>query len=474
MDDIKKIIKNAYDHDRNALALRHIRKLYLACEMNNNFEEAFDLRLQSIEVMLGLGKHSTAEKLIHVLETKLSLVSEPIIHARYYHTLGIINFYNNHIIEALENFETSMTKSFELNQMDLWNNTRLWREIALIHFYEPAGLNHMFEMISVLKSDKSWILSMLCAHYVIGSYRLKKTVLPSMLEQLSTYIDQSYFGPYALYKIGLILLNNDPNNDLSAQLLEISQLISKTQGIKGDFRIIHEFFNRYPEVLTLQDGLLAKWGQTYLVPLINANELDQSKLFSNVSSEPKVSVTSCLNCDNRCCYDGVYVTYAEEEKIKRHLEKYPEDFKNVPLDFLEAGEWEFLFGGKRTKRVFHEYLRSDYPSHFEKTICIFALEDGSCSLQRSAIKHHMHPWSVKPELCWEFPLIGLFNEDALNKPHYFGEKDPHYFDESQPGYLSFLPCSKVTDEGISWKLMYKNELQYYLAKKTNKNLGKKE
>ena len=468
MDETLHLIKTAYEHDRNTLAFRHLRKLYLQCEVNNQFEEAYDLRLKSIELLLSLGKISTAKNLIEVLERKLSLVTNPLITARYHHALGVLNFYQNHIIEALENFENSMTLSNNLNENVQWNNTRLWREIALINFYEPSGLENTLQMITELNYQKSWMTSMLCAHYLIGAYRLNKPVTETTYQLLNSLVEPSYFGPYALYQIGLILLNRYESDELSIKLFELSKVISKTQGIKGDFRIIHTFFTQYPEVLTINDALLTSWNKTYLLPLIKANEQDQSKLFSNVSDEPKVSVTSCLNCDNRCCYDGVYVTYAEEEKIKRHIQKFSEDFKHVPSDFLENGDWEFLFGGKRTKRVFHEYLRDDYPAHFEKTICIFALEDGSCSLQRSAIKHHMHPWSVKPELCWEFPLIGLFNEDALNKPHYFGEKDPHYFDESQPGYLSFLPCSKVTEEGISWKKMYKNELQYYLAKKTSK------
>ena len=219
---------------------------------------------------------------------------------------------------------------------------------------------------------------MLCAHYLIGSYRLKKDVSNEVYQKLDTCIDSSYLGPYVLYKIGMIFLNRYQEDELQHQLEELSKLLVKTQGIKGDFYIINDFIQRYPNVIAMAETHLTDWINTYLLPLIDFNEIDQAKLFSNVSSLPKVSVTSCLNCDNRCCYDGVYVTYSEEEKIKQHIQKYPNDFKHVPTEFLEKGEWEFLFGGKRTKRVFHDYLSPDYPAHFEKTICVFALEDGSC------------------------------------------------------------------------------------------------
>ncbi len=457
-------LKRAYDHDRNLYAFRHARKISIQNEIQNHLENAFEMRLYSIEFLLGIGKIATARNLLNGLKTQLNSITNQRIIARYYHTSGLLSYYNNHIIEALESFETSMNLSNSVNDLLQWENTKIWREIALIHFYEPAGLDHMQAMIFALNNHPSWEKSMLCAHFVMGAYRLKKTISSEQFILLDAMIDQSFMGPYVMYLIGLIFLNRFNDNEIHQVIDKVVQLSLKTQGIKGDYRMIDEFVKKFPYVLEIHDAKFAKWYETYINPIIEFVNKDQASLFSNVPDEPKVSITSCLNCDNRCCYDGVYVTYSEEAKIKAHIQKYPDDFKEVPDQFLEDGEWEFLFGGKRTKRVFHEYLREDYPAHFEKTICIFALKDGSCSLQRSAIKHHMHPWSIKPELCWKFPLIGLFNEDALNHPHYFGEKDPHYYDEHQPGYLSFLPCSKVTDEGISWKQMYRNELQYYLAK----------
>ena len=76
-----------------------------------------------------------------------------------------------------------------------------------------------------------------------------------------------------------------------------------------------------------------------------------------------------------------------------------------------------------------------------------------------------HPWKVKPELCWEFPLIGLFNDNAMEKPHYFGEPDPGFYDENQPGYLSFMPCARLKSDGSSWKRMYRTEFLHYFKAK---------
>jgi hypothetical protein len=105
--------------------------------------------------------------------------------------------------------------------------------------------------------------------------------------------------------------------------------------------------------------------------------------------------------------------------------------------------------------------RPDFPKHFTQTKCVFALATGECSLQKAATENYLHPWKIKPELCWEFPLIGLFNDNAMSKPHYFGEPDPGRSDDGNPGYLSFMPCARTDASGKSWKRMYRTEFLHY-------------
>ena len=445
------------NRERNTYRLRHLNRLSLEASVANDTDAFAIYRLSSVENRLALGQVKSAKLIIDDFKSKIKELS-PANQMLFYHFKGLFDSYRNHIIEALEAFDQSMTLSGTINP-DLFHHTRLWKEITLYHFYEPEALNHLKTYLETNDYLSEYEQSMIAAHYVIGSLFLNKPISEKTWKLLSDSVNPEMTGPYILYLMAEAVAKPEKH-----QKEIINRLLLSTQGIKGDFWMINQYFYRYQP----NDDSLQKWLISYLKPINNFVEQDASELFSHLPDEPKVSVTSCLNCDNRCCYDGVYVTYAEEAKIKAHIQKYPEEFTHVPTEFLEPGEWEFLFGGNRTKRVPHTYTREDYPKHFERTICVFALEDGSCTLQKSAIKHNYHPWALKPELCWKFPLIGLFNDNALEHPHYFGEKDPHYFDEEQPGYLSFLPCSKVTEDGLSWKKMYKNELQYFLAKKDAK------
>lgn len=447
-------LHKANNHERNLYRNRHLNQLSFQASVAENDDLKLMYLLSSIENRLALGQIKFAKAFIDSLLPKTNELST-INKILYYHAKGIIDLYQNHIIEALEAFHLSMSES-KITHPEIFHLSRLWKEIALYRFYEPEALINLKKYLDTQDYLSDYEQSMIAAHYAIGSLFLNQSISIATWQLLRAAINPKMTGPYVLFLMAESVAYPEKHQEEVIQ-----RLLLTTQGVKGDAWMINQYFTVYHPT----DYALQKWFHTYIRPLNNHVEDNAAELFAHLPDEPKVSVTSCLNCDNRCCYDGVYVTYAEEDKIKDHIKKYPEEFTHVPHEFLEPGEWEFLFGGNRTKRVPHTYSRKDYPHHFEQTICVFALEDGSCSLQKSAIKHNYHPWYLKPELCWKFPLIGLFNDNALEHPHYFGEKDPHYFDENQPGYLSFLPCSKVTEDGLSWKKMYKNELQYFLAKK---------
>jgi len=187
-----------------------------------------------------------------------------------------------------------------------------------------------------------------------------------------------------------------------------------------------------------------------------------ASIFPHLSNLPRMRAMACATCDNRCCYDGVYMTKEEEDRIRALRKKAPAYFTTVPEDFTEEGEWGFLFHGKRTKLRAHDYTKPDYPAHFGKTKCVLALPNGECAPQRAGADLGYHPWRFKLSICWKFPLIGLFNDNAMEKPHYFGEPDPHAYDDQQRGYLSFLPCATVDENGLSWKQVYRHELLHFL------------
>lgn len=214
--------------------------------------------------------------------------------------------------------------------------------------------------------------------------------------------------------------------------------------------------------------LPSSWTASRVPRLMEKRRLTDSSIFPHLPDTPFMRQMACATCDNRCCYDGVYVTSDEESRIKALRKRFPAYFAKIPNDFTEEGQWGFLFGGKRTKRKPHRYTKPDYPEHFGQTKCVLALPNGECAPQRAGADQGYHPWRFKPSICWKFPLIGLFNDNAMEKPHYFGEPDPHAYDDTQRGYLSFLPCAVVDEQGVSWKQVYRHELLHFLKHEVKK------
>ncbi len=460
-----------FDTDRNDYLGRKASKLAIMATIDKNLPASIRYQIIQLEAIIASSHIKKASKLHQQITEAIKQVSDDELHAMYHIATGSLLLAKDHVIEAIEAFATGLDLAKKFENSFIYSVGSIWREMAIIHFYESSAIDHLKEMISTYENkDSSWEKSMISAYFLMGSYRLNRPVDINYFQALLSGLSPEFPGPLAQFLSAACLLDLINDNDLLKIAEDIMKYALRCQGMKGEPLILLEFANKNQKFIenSLLFPAFQAWLDRYVKPLQEAQNEEAKALFAHLPDEPIMATQSCLSCDNRCCYDGVYVTYAEEAKIRDFMMKYPDEFKHVPTNFLEKGEWEFLFGGNRTIRVPHEYSRPDFPRHFQKTICVFALPNGLCSLQQSAVKHGMHPWSLKPELCWEFPLVGLFNEDAFNHPHYFDQPDPHYFSEEEPGYLSFLPCAKTDASGLSWKRLYKNELQYYLAKKAKK------
>ncbi len=435
--------QSLYEQDRHDYIIRHLQVSLASMSIN----ETLIRQLNIVDSLLASGRLMKAKTILNDLAEPIKQSEDDDVIGYYLQLKATLLLHHDRVIESLEVWEEAVKIMPTLN-------ARIGQAVALCRFYEPMGLACLETLLNEAEKH-AYLYDYLRVQYRYYEWFLSINKVPFNFEIIPSH----FHGLSVLFK----MVDDLRSNNKSMNLNQLADELTITQGIQGGYFILQSFATNYPEFRAIDK--VDNWYKRHVDPFNRVLQKERKNLFSNIDDEPKMAVMSCLNCDNRCCYDGVYVTYEEEKRIKEHMALYPEDFKDIPTDFLEDGEWEFLFGGKRTKRVPHNYTRSDFPAHFTHTICTFALPDGRCSLQQSAIKRNLHPWNLKPELCWEFPLIGLFNEDALNHPHYFNQKDPHYFDESQPGYLSFLPCSRVDDNGQSWKELYKNELQFYLHKK---------
>jgi len=149
----------------------------------------------------------------------------------------------------------------------------------------------------------------------------------------------------------------------------------------------------------------------------------------------------CSGCESVCCYDGVSLSFDEVIKIKIFVEENKEYFHFLP---------EVYLNGNRTITRSQGY-NEDFPEHLPKTRCIFGLENGACSLQARAIDLGLHPWKMKPEPCWLFPL--RVETDELIFP--FTKSSREY-----DAFMEFFPCGKRRSKK-EWKKILQREIDYY-------------
>ena len=149
----------------------------------------------------------------------------------------------------------------------------------------------------------------------------------------------------------------------------------------------------------------------------------------------------CSGCEAVCCYDGVSLTFDEVMKIKLFVENNKEFFNFLPDEYIS---------GNRTITRTQEY-NDKFPTILSKTRCIFGFENGLCSLQSRSIELGLHPWEIKPEPCWLFPL--RVETDELIFP--FTNSSREYDD-----FMRYFPCGKKRRKK-EWKKIMKDEIDHF-------------
>ena len=149
----------------------------------------------------------------------------------------------------------------------------------------------------------------------------------------------------------------------------------------------------------------------------------------------------CSGCESVCCYDGVSLTFDEVVKIKLFVEDNKEYFSFLPEVYID---------GNRTLTRPQEYV-DDFPDGLPETRCIFGHENGACTLQSRAIELGLHPWEIKPEPCWLFPLRVETNE--LIFPY---SKNSREYDN----FLRCFPCGKRKSRK-EWKKVMEKEINHF-------------
>jgi len=127
--------------------------------------------------------------------------------------------------------------------------------------------------------------------------------------------------------------------------------------------------------------------------------------------------------------------------IKLFVEENKEYFHFLP---------EVYITGNRTVTREQKY-NNKFPDILPKTRCVFGLESGACSLQSRSIELGLHPWKMKPEPCWLFPL--RVEIDTLIFP--FSKSSSEY-----DNFMRCFPCGKRKSKK-EWKKIMENEITHF-------------
>ncbi len=155
-------------------------------------------------------------------------------------------------------------------------------------------------------------------------------------------------------------------------------------------------------------------------------------------------------CEGMCCHDGAWLEDHEVEGLRRLVFRRRSAFPGLPDRFLER-----VGHAHKTATRPHAWARADFPAHFPRTRCVFALADARCALQVLAEADGAHRWAYKPRACWMHPLR-LSASGPLPPPR--DAADDWDRADGYPGYVCYTRCGAHHEDGLPWEEALADEL----------------
>lgn len=451
------IAVSAHDLDNNKDVVQASLLSQKAYRSQKKFYDQYISMINLFDGYMALGELNKAEKIakeiFEYLDNRYYIHVDDILQICYANLLQT----EGRIMESLVYYEKGLSIAKKIQSWDYIYGS-IWRELAIAQFGDESSLSALQKYREMARNaGYLYLVSLADCFFILAGHFLE--ILDSYkVQELIEEIDFIGMPGHALQAKVCCKIHNMLQIDIE----EIVCLMIQCEGVKGYPQIISEYYLKNIESMNDDTRIQFDiWCTKYVNPIINFQEKFLNKNTENLETFPLLKSYNCRNCQAKCCYDGAYLLKGEEEKIQEFVNQYPEYFKDINLPFIVDGDWKEMESERKTnKQPFNGY-DNDFPEHFTKTRCVFAMENGECSLQRVATDLQLHPWKIKPRACWSFPIGGVC-EDEIIPPPLEGEKDPDYLDENYPGYTSFLPCAKQDYEnGEVWYKKYKYEVEYY-------------
>lgn len=452
---------SAHDMDYNSdvvTASDVSSKIYL--QQNNIYKYQISL-VNKFDALMAVGHmyeaFSVAQSLFISSEERYYVHVDDILQLCYANLLQTAG----RVVESLYFYEQGLRLAADIHQWDYLYGS-IWRELAIARFGDPSCLARLNRYTALAHENRyTYLFSLGECFYIMALYLLRLSddirckTKERMAEAYRNVTSAGYCGHKALTDAAFYLKNwwNGYFDPLDYET--VSNEIRQCSGIKGCPEVLNEFLE-----LENAGEEEHEWHDKFIAPVFKYRNTFYQNNIAPLVTEPLLRYPDCARCQSKCCYDGVYLSDRDAQKLTSFVNDHSEFFTNLKADFIVQGNWKGLEHLKKTNVRPFEY-EGDYPKHFGKTRCVFCSDDGRCSLQVAATELQMHPWAVKPQACWSFPIHGIKDGEILPPPR-LDEQDPNYIDENYPGYVTCLECGKARTEGVSWKDIYKNEIMYYL------------
>ncbi|MBI3194807.1 MAG: DUF3109 family protein [Ignavibacteriae bacterium] len=121
---------------------------------------------------------------------------------------------------------------------------------------------------------------------------------------------------------------------------------------------------------------------------------------------------SMMNCNGRCCKDGVWADPTERDRIlghaemiKKYMEQHQEHNHATWFDAEEVEDPDFPSG-----KAIGTQTRGNG--------CVFLNSNGHCVLQITATEEGISKFALKPFFCFAFPVAIEFGELVLDDPDF--------------------------------------------------------
>ncbi|OCA87806.1 hypothetical protein A8F94_08155 [Bacillus sp. FJAT-27225] len=458
-------IKSSFEHNISLLCHnidlneRVVHSSRNAKESYGLLNDKYNSMLSSVnlaDALMAIGKLKEAEEEIQNVYNSAKETNW-----KHAHNIAAICYANilycqGRISEALNFYEEGILLSKEINHN--WDILygRIWRELCLSEFGNSSDIEKLNKLIAECEQSGYEYLSSLARCFaVIINFKINRKF---NLDDYKKYVNpQLTPGLYAQIIAIEILLNND-KAILTEKIEELLNITLDCQGVKGDILLLITAIDKHLKLVKDENTKIkySNWKTKYANSIVDYIKEVNSNIESRYSSI-NTKIKKCSgNCGATCCYDGVYLNKGEEENIKKFILEFPTYFNHLPKEYIIDGNWNNLVSGRKTNTRPHHYTVPGYPKHFENTRCVFAYDNGLCSLQIAAVENDLHPWKYKPKACWVFPL-NIINGQIVGPPEK-DQVDPDYFDENYPGYTKFVQCGKDDNCGIPWYTAYKQEI----------------